>query len=112
MKNINLNRRRLLTGLGAMGLATAFYEIPGVFAEALVTTPEQTEGPYYPPNLPLDTDNDLLVINNNITPAVGEVTYVSGRILDAKGDPIRNAIVEIWQCDSSGAYLHSKDTNQ
>ena len=36
-------------------------------------------------------DNDLLVVYKNITPAVGEVTYLSGRILDARGEPIRNA---------------------
>ena len=103
------SRRQFLTNL-IMG--AALFTVPGAFAERLIQTPAQTEGPFYPDHLPLDTDNDLIVINNNITPAIGEVTYVSGRILDAKGDPIRNAIVEIWQCDSSGAYLHSKDTNQ
>src|SRR5262249_22695656 len=46
------------------------------------------------------------------TPAVGEVTYLGGRILDAKGDPIRNALVEIWQVDGNGAYIHSRDPNR
>ena len=36
----------------------------------------------------------------------GEVTWLNGRILDSKGDPIRNAVVEIWQCDAKGVYLH------
>jgi len=49
-------------------------------------------------------------VNDSITPAVGEITHLGGRILDAKGDPVRNALVEIWQCDSNGAYLHSKDS--
>ena len=89
-----------------MGLATAFYEIPGVFAEALVTTPEQTEGPYYPPNLPLDTDNDLLVVNNNITPAVGTILYLSGTVFDSSGNPVRDAHLEIWHADNTGAYIH------
>jgi protocatechuate 3,4-dioxygenase beta subunit len=40
---------------------------------------------------------------------VGEVTHLTGRILDAKGDPVRNALVEIWQVDNNGAYLHSRD---
>lgn len=74
-------------------------------------TPKQTEGPFYPDHLPLDTDNDLLIINNSIDQAVGEVAYVSGRILDANGNPLRNALVEIWQCDNNGAYLHSKTGN-
>ena len=81
-------------------------------AEELVRTPRQTEGPFYPDKLPLDTDNDLLVINDAIAPGVGEVTYLSGRILDQKGEPIRNAVVEIWQCDNHGAYLHSGTGNR
>jgi protocatechuate 3,4-dioxygenase beta subunit len=97
--------------LRQLGLGAAFFTTPGAFAEALTRTPRQTEGPFYPDKLPLDTDNDLLAINDALTPAVGEVTYVSGRILDAQGEPIRNAVVEIWQCDSGGAYLHSKTGN-
>lgn len=102
-------RRRFLRNLA---LGTAFFAVPGAFAEALVRTPAQTEGPFYPTQLPLDTDNDLLVINDAVTPAVGEVTFLSGRILDGRGDPIRNALVEIWQCDQNGAYLHEGTTNR
>ncbi|MDO7678345.1 MAG: protocatechuate 3,4-dioxygenase, partial [Pirellulales bacterium] len=54
---------------------------------------------------------DLLVINDTLTPAVGEITHLSGRILDESGNPIRNAVIEIWQSDSGGAYLHSKTGN-
>jgi protocatechuate 3,4-dioxygenase beta subunit len=97
----NLWTRRKL--IGSMALAFA---APGAFAEQLTLTPRQTEGPFYPDRLPLDTDNDLLIINDGITPAVGEVTHLSGRLLDAKGDPIRNAVVEIWQVDGKGVYLH------
>jgi protocatechuate 3,4-dioxygenase beta subunit len=102
-------RRRFLTTLtcGAAALWTR-----GAFAEELVRTPPQTEGPFYPDKLPLDTDNDLLVINDTITPAVGEVTHLTGRILDAKGDPVRNALVEIWQVDHNGSYIHTKDPNR
>ncbi len=84
----------------------------GAFAEELTLTPRQTEGPFYPTDLPLDTDNDLLIVNDNLTPAVGEVTHLSGRILDARGEPIRNALVEIWQVDSAGAYLHEGSANR
>ncbi len=90
--------------------AAALY-VPGVFAQQLQQTPRQTEGPYYPNKLPLDTDNDLLILNDNITPGVGEVTHLTGRVLDAKGQPVRNAVVEIWQCDNNGAYLHTADPN-
>jgi protocatechuate 3,4-dioxygenase beta subunit len=104
----DFTRRRFLGGLafGAVALTA-----PGAFAEELVRTPAQTEGPFYPDKLPLDTDNDLLILNDAITPAVGTITHLTGKILDAKGDPIRNAVVEIWQCDANGAYLHTKSDN-
>jgi protocatechuate 3,4-dioxygenase beta subunit len=103
------DRRRFLQTLG---LGAAMYFTPGVFAEELTRTPDQTEGPFYPDKLPLDTDNDLLIINERITPAVGTITHLSGRVLDVKGNPIRNAVVEIWQVDGRGAYLHSGSSNR
>ncbi len=102
------DRRRFLTRLGC---ASILFAAPGVFAEALTRTPEQTEGPFYPDKLPLDTDNDLIIVNDALTPAVGEITWLSGRILDAKGDPLRNATVEIWQCDARGVYLHTSSNS-
>ncbi len=100
------------TFIGGMTAGLAAWHVPGAFAEELTRTPKQTEGPFYPDKLPLDTDNDLLIINDTIDAAVGEVTYLSGRILDANGSPIRNAVVEIWQVDHHGAYLHSGSNNR
>ena len=102
------DRRRFLT---RSAFALALFATPGAFAEELLRTPTQAEGPFYPDHLPLDTDNDLIVVNDSLTPATGEITYLSGRILDASGAPIRNAVVEIWQCDKNGAYLHSRTGN-
>mgnify|MGYP003350767760 CR=1 FL=1 len=62
--------------------------------------------------MPLDTDNDLILINDAITPAVGDVTWLGGRLLTDTGEPIRNAVVEIWQCDASGVYLHTGDSGK
>src|SRR5262245_57608393 len=100
--------------LSAIALGAAAFSVRGLFAEELsrVKTPAQTEGPFYPNKLPLDTDNDLIIVNDAITTAVGDVTHLSGKILDAKGDPIRNALVEIWQCDSQGVYIHTQCPNQ
>src|SRR5215469_15089174 len=98
------DRRRFLKGLA---LGAVYFTVPGAFADELVRTPAQTEGPFYPDRLPLDTDNDLIIVNSSITPAVGEITHLSGRILGSNGTPIRNATVEIWQVDHHGAYLHS-----
>jgi protocatechuate 3,4-dioxygenase beta subunit len=98
---------RVWTRRKALATFAATFAAPGAFAEALTQTPRQTEGPFYPDKLPLDTDNDLLILNDSLTPAIGEVTYLSGRLLDASGAPIRNATVEIWQVDGRGVYLHS-----
>jgi len=95
--------------LGALTLGAAALWTPGAFAEALIRTPWQTEGPFYPDRLPLDADNDLVIVSNALTPAVGEVTHLAGRILDARGEPVRGALIEIWQVDGNGAYLHSRD---
>src|SRR5258707_6062624 len=110
--SIVLPSRRLF--LGAVGLGAAYFTTRGLFADELsrIKTPAQTEGPFYPDKLPLDTDNDLLIVNDAITPAVGDVTHLSGRILDAKGDPIRNALVEIWQVDNNACYFHSQGAGE
>jgi len=102
------SRRTFVSGLAA-GAAALW--TPGVFAEELLRTPAQTVGPFYPDRLPLDTDNDLIVINDTLTPAVGTITYLSGRVLDARGNALNSAAVEIWQCDNNGAYLHSRTGN-
>ncbi len=105
-----LTRRNLLRGGLALG-ASAFL-VRGAYAEELARTPSITEGPFYPPKLPLDTDNDLLIINDHITPAVGEVTHLSGRVLSTSGAPMRNILVEIWQCDGNGVYLAQQDADR
>lgn len=88
--------------------AAAAFVTPGLLAEELARSPATTEGPFYPDRLPLDTDNDLLILNDSLTPAVGEITHLTGRILDIAGRPVRNAVVEIWQVDGKGVYLHSR----
>jgi len=97
--------------LKRLSLGAVLFTVPGAFATELMRTPPQTEGPFYPDKLPLDTDNDLLIVNDGLTPAIGEVTHLSGRVVDAKGDPIRDALVEIWQVDGQGVYLNTHDVH-
>src|SRR6267154_2474334 len=107
LPNLLSSRRGFLkTG---MALSAAFWTTPGLFAEELARTPRLTEGPFYPDKLPLDTDNDLVIVSNSTTPALGEVTHLTGRVLSEAGEPIRDAVVEIWQVDAKGVYLHSRD---
>jgi protocatechuate 3,4-dioxygenase beta subunit len=105
-----LTRRNFLR---STGFAATLFTVRGAFAEQLARqTAWVEEGPFYPPELPLDTDNDLLIVNDSITPAVGEITHLSGRILNSKGDPIRNAEIEIWQVDHNAVYLAERNRKQ
>ena len=105
----DLKRRNFLKW---SAFSMAAFTTPGLMAEELTRTPAMTEGPFYPDKMPLDTDNDLLIINDALTPAVGEVTYLGGKVLDAKGQPLRNAFVEIWQVDSKASYIHTRGENK
>jgi protocatechuate 3,4-dioxygenase beta subunit len=99
-----LTRRTALIATGTALLAAA----PAVRAVTLIATPEQTLGPFYPPELPLDNDNDLVRVSGSSAQAIGQVTHVFGRVLDLNGQPIPGAKVEIWQCDATGRYLHPR----
>ena len=73
----------------------------------LLPTPSQDEGPFYPPTLPPDQDNDLTRMGDGPV-AKGVITCISGRVLDPSGHPVQHAVIEIWQCDYQGFYYHPK----
>ena len=99
-------RRRQFLGVGA-GLAT-LGAMPAS-AAALLPTPAQTEGPFYPLELPLDHDNDLVKIEGREENASGTVLNLGGRILGTDGRPAPGVRIEIWQCDAFGVYHHPGD---
>jgi protocatechuate 3,4-dioxygenase, beta subunit len=103
------DRRLFLQTLAA---GAAWWTVPGAFAEELAGTPALTEGPFYPDKLPLDKDNDLILVGDQTTPAVGEISHLTGRVLSPSGEPLNNADVEIWQCDANAVYLHSADSTR
>ncbi|MEW8028840.1 MAG: protocatechuate 3,4-dioxygenase [Candidatus Thiodiazotropha sp.] len=106
-RNGNCNRRELL--LDTVSLATLSL-LPGAsIAAALIPTPNQTAGPFYPTRMPLDSDNNLVDVEGRSSPARGQVTHIFGRLLDLSGRPITTAQVEIWQCDAYGYYHHVRD---
>ncbi len=101
-------RRALLNGLliGALACSTQ-----RAWAQRLIMTPAQTEGPFYPDQMPLDQDNDLVLIAGRKAPALGEITHLTGRILDLNGKPLRGVVIEIWQVDHHGHYIHTGDAS-
>src|SRR5688572_20673573 len=100
-------RRQFIRGAAA---SAATLSPPGAFAQTLATA-VTGDGPYYPDRLPLDTDNDLLILNDRLTPAVGEIAHFTGRLFAENGAPVRNAFIEIWQSDVNGSYIHSQGRN-
>lgn len=103
-----LPRRRLLTGAAALA---AFAALPAP-ARALVPTPRQTAGPFYPTELPAEHDWDLVRVTGRAAQAMGQVIHLSGRVLAADGTPLAGALVEVWQCDANGIYHHPADRQQ
>jgi len=99
---VTLSRRTLLTTAGTSALVLPAWPTR---AGELAATPSQTEGPFYPPELPRDTDADLVRVTGADAQALGVVTHVTGRVLDARGWPLPGHLVEIWQCDAHGRYL-------
>ncbi len=102
-----ISRRRVLAA-GLAVAAGAGLSWP-VSAARLLPTPAQTRGPFYPVELPLDHDNDLVRVGGAGRRAKGTVAHVFGRVLDADGRAVRGARVEIWQCDANGVYHHPRD---
>ncbi|MCY1403462.1 Protocatechuate 3,4-dioxygenase beta chain [compost metagenome] len=104
MSGLVCNRRHFVGGCLTAALALG---APGSWA-ALMLTPRQTAGPFYPDRLPLDRDNDLVHVEGAAAAAIGTLVQFHGRILDARGEPLNHALIEIWQADSNGVYLHSR----
>lgn len=102
--HIPQSRRTLLRSLL---LTTGGIITSDIYAEALTLTPRCTEGPYYPDHLTLEQDNDLTRISGG-TPAGGVITEFGGRLLDADGKPLKEHVIELWQADVNGCYIHSR----
>jgi protocatechuate 3,4-dioxygenase beta subunit len=104
---LRLSRRQMLWGAaGLVGASQAFGD------EALRReTAEDALGPFYPLTLPKDQDFDLSLVAGHKTRALGQLLYVSGRVVNPRGEPIANAVLEIWQANAAGRYMHPGDTS-
>lgn len=106
----SLPRRKLLKwsmGAGIVGMFTAI----GSFAKALLPTPREVEGPFYPVTPQDDKDFDLTRVEGREGVAEGEHIIVRGSVLDIHGQPVPHATVEIWQANAKGRYRHPRDPN-
>jgi protocatechuate 3,4-dioxygenase beta subunit len=103
--HLHLSRRQLVMSATAVA---GLHALPAG-AAALVPTPRQSTGPFYPLELPLDADNDLVQVDGRPERAGGTILHLGGRVLDPDGRPVRGVRLEIWQCDALGVYHHPRD---
>lgn len=66
-------------------------------------------GPVYGHDALAPLDNDLTKNGAKNGEALGERIVVTGRVLDELGRPQPNALVEIWQANAAGRYIHEND---
>ncbi|AYD65797.1 protocatechuate 3,4-dioxygenase subunit beta [Achromobacter sp. LC458] len=78
--------------------------------EPLIAVPQtlsEITGPAFGAAFVKQGDNDLTRIAS--ADAIGERIIVSGRVLDENGRPVPDALIEIWQANAAGRYLHKRD---
>jgi len=98
-----VTRRHLVVGAAAVAGVSA------ARGQTFKATSAQDLGPFYPVLQPADHDADLTRLKGRNGVAIGQPIQVMGRIVDLHGNPIRNAQVEVWQCNAAGRYDHPGD---
>ncbi|MFN2577645.1 MAG: hypothetical protein ABR607_08145 [Pyrinomonadaceae bacterium] len=112
-KNAFSRRQILEMAVGVSGL-TFCGDTASILAQATaspVFTPSIILGPFYPQIRPSDQDADLTLLTGKHRPAEGRVVYLTGRVMNLKGEPVRGAKVSIWQANTHGRYSHKSDAN-
>ncbi len=70
-------------------------------------TLSETTGPVYGHGRIGELDNDLT--RQHEGEPLGERIIVTGRVLDGDGRPVRNSLIEVWQANAAGRYIHQGD---
>jgi protocatechuate 3,4-dioxygenase, alpha subunit len=72
---------------------------------SLGTTPSQTVGPFFSCGLAPRETSELAPSGVS-----GERVTIEGRVLDGDGQPVPDAVLELWQANAHGRYAHPEDT--
>jgi len=99
------NRREFLIASGSLLFTNSS------FARTL-KTPWQSVGPFYPDWDPDDLDNNLVNIGLQGVDAEGFKLDIFGTITNPEGKPLSDLLIEIWQTDKNGIYIHSSAPDQ
>lgn len=104
MKNSEVSRRSFLS-LSAAAAATTLIPTAAI-ADVHKATAKQIEGPYYPRHKQTDKNANMTQVDGQNGHADGEVLNITGRVIDTDGNPVKGAIIDVWQADKNGRYLH------
>lgn len=74
---------------------------------ALDPTISELTGPVYGHESVLENDSDLT--RQHAGAPLGERIIVSGRVVDEDGRPLPNMLIEVWQANAAGRYVHVRD---
>jgi len=117
LEQSGITRRRLLHASGALSAIAVAMPVHSVLADKIYkwaladVTPGTVMGPFYPmANKPIERSADL-VSSKDKQRARGQLLYVMGQVLNAKGRPVKGVEVEIWQANAAGRYDHPSDGN-
>lgn len=70
-------------------------------------TPSQTVGPFFHYGLIFGGEN--ILVNDQTR---GQRILIKGQVIDGAGEPVADAMLEIWQADAQGYFNHPADPNQ
>ncbi|HTQ87002.1 MAG TPA: protocatechuate 3,4-dioxygenase subunit alpha [Candidatus Solibacter sp.] len=74
---------------------------------SLNATTSHTVGPFF--TIGLTRLNNAEIAGPGVA---GERVVIQGRVLDGDGNPVPDALVELWQANSQGKYAHPEDKQQ
>src|SRR5215467_12834995 len=94
------------------GYPGSFTRVPAAgFVQRSLTLSELTGPSGLERRLPL-ASGDFSCLVPGGPRALGQLITVSGRVTDEDGAPIAGAMIEIWQANASGKYVHQWDRHQ
>ena len=99
------NRRKFLITSGTLLFTRSSFA-------GTLKTPWQSTGPFYPDWEPDDLDNNLVNIGLQGMDAEGFKLDIFGTITNPEGKPLSSLLIEIWQTDKNGIYIHSSAPGQ
>lgn len=86
---------------GLRGPTEPLVKLPGGLSEHT--------GPMFDASALQQLDDDLTKNGVRNGEPLGERIVVTGHVLDDSGQPVPNTMIEIWQCNAAGRYVHSVD---